>query len=96
MWFPRDTNSSIHGLQTRGYEIVSYHRIRVPWSNLLCYLLLFSIPCPDQDLEIITNHLKVIEHPMIKLKKREGKMGIFSFGTNLKKGEERWSMSGVG
>ena len=80
---PRGINSSIHELQTRGYELVSYHGIRVPRSNLLCCPLLCSILHPYQELEIILNPVNVIEYPVLELKKREGKRRILAFGPNL-------------
>ena len=66
---PQGITLSINMLQTRGYEIVSYHWIRVPRSNLPCYLLLCSILRPNLDLEIILNLLNGIY--LLVLKKKE-------------------------
>ena len=41
--FPWGITSSIHGLQTRGYKVVCYHRIRFLRLNLICYLFLMFI-----------------------------------------------------
>ena len=35
IWLPQGSTSSIHGLQTRAYEIVGYHGIWVLRSNLI-------------------------------------------------------------
>ena len=68
IWLPQGITSSIHGLQTQLYEIVIYHRIWVPRSNILCYFILCSIICPDWDLEIISNPVNGIEHIIPELK----------------------------
>ena len=66
---PQGITSSIPELQARGYEIVSYHGIRVPISSLLCYLLIFLVLCMDRYMEIIYNSVNSIEHPVILPKK---------------------------
>ena len=67
--------SSIHGLQYRGYKILCYHGIRILRSNLIGYLLLCLILCPDWDTEIFSNPMNGIEHPVLEQKK--GKRGFW-------------------
>ena len=63
----------------------SYHTIRVLGSILLCYLLLCSIILPTWDLEMVSNPVNGIEHPVLKLKRSEVKQDFLFFVPNIKK-----------
>ena len=80
---PRGITSSIYGVKTQGYKIVSCHRIRSPESNLSCYLLLFFVLRPAQDMEVILNPVNFIEHPVIETKKDKERRRIFTLDINI-------------
>ena len=46
IWIPRSSTLSIHGLRAWGYEILCCHGIRVPRSNLICYLFIMFNSTP--------------------------------------------------
>ena len=73
---------------------MSCYGIQVPRSNLICYLLLCLIILTDQDMDIISEVLNSIEHPMLEPKKDKEKGGFWPLVQILKKRvnvEDAWS-----
>ena len=64
---PEGITLIIQGLQTWGYEIVSYHKIGVLESNKYFYPLLCLILRPAWDLKIMLIPVNSKEHPVLEL-----------------------------